>query len=186
MFSKENRRFLTLIAAMVVIVLGTIFAIVSLVNKEHGKDSVLVTGFVGILLAQLVSMLRAEQERMTAFEKNEDLRNKVDSAAIHARAAVEVAEETKKETIESVKQAVVEAETRPAPGMEAMPKTPEELREFLMAHAHTIAHEVCDNLAQSAARYAAEAVRDALHDAPEVNKTNGTKGSNFPPRNDPK
>jgi DNA-directed RNA polymerase subunit F len=181
MFSKENRRFLTLIIAMVVIVLGTILAIVSMVNKEHAKDSVLVTGFAGILLAQLVSMLRAEQERAVNSTERAEVKKvtviAADAAGVAADAAGAAARKAEKsvnEVKEVVREAVTKVHDEPAPGHEAMPRTPEELREFLKVYAHEIASEVCDEIAAKSARFAAEAVRDFFEKSPDVNVKNGT------------
>jgi DNA-directed RNA polymerase subunit F len=174
MFSKENRRFLTLIIAMVVIVLGTILAIVSMVNKEHAKDSVLVTGFAGILLAQLVSMLRAEQERAVNSTERAEVKKVTVVAANAAGAAAQKAEDSVQEVKAVVREAVEKVHEEPAPGHEAMPRTPEELREFLKVYAHEIASEVCDEIAAKSARFAAEAVRDFFEKSPDVNVKNGT------------
>ena len=140
MFSPENKRFTVLILAMVVIVLGTVMALVSMINHDHTKDTVLVTGFVGVMMTQLFSAIRAEQARRDATKNQEEIKSKVETA--------------KQEIVQT---AIAPALASPSPAQVTMPSTPMELREMI----HTIITEfsidqdICKKMVEDAARSAA-------------------------------
>lgn len=138
MWSNENKRFTMLCILVVAIAVTTIAAIVVLVNRDHTKDTVLVTGFVGILLAQIFSMLRAEQERI----KSQVERTEIKEAA--------------KQTKEMVLSAVQSAADTPAAEQKTMPSTPEELSLLVREIVHRFVDTECASMVQRAAEAAAK------------------------------
>lgn len=140
MFSQKNKRF-TLLAILAAGTVGlTSILLTILIVTNHGKESLIVTAFVGGGIAYLFDMLRAEGRGKESAEERK---------VLHA----EIKTLTNGGLKDAVKSVVEEAGATPlAPDM--MPKTRAELDAMLKT--------ICKETAEEAARTAIREMREEM------------------------
>jgi hypothetical protein len=150
MFSKDNRRFSILAIVIGVLAVVTMVLISNMVAHGNSTSTSLLTGFVAIIIFQLMGMLRQEQANSSAEQHRNKITGKIEEATDKADVAAQKAEEAKNEAAQT-KAVVVEIEKHtngnlkeafatPTPEQVAMPKNHDELREMVKL----IADEFCD------------------------------------------
>jgi len=155
MFSNENRRFTVLVIAMVSVAIGTIISMTSMINRDHGKDTMIVSGFTGLLITHIIGMIRAEQARKT---ESGDRKKVVEASKESAQAVHEA-----KSVVQEAKKVVATAAATPVASQLMMPQNPGELRQMIHDIVAEFSDETCTRVATEAASKAAEAsaVREA-------------------------
>lgn len=141
MFSKENRKFLTLVIAIVVIAIAAMLIMRSMVGHGQKDSTMMISGIAVSIILSLVGLARQEVAMNRANQHRDKIETKVEVAASSAVVAAENAVEAKKEASET-KAVVVEIEKHSdgklkealamaTPAQVVMPKTPEELESLV-------------------------------------------------------
>ena len=154
MFSKENRRFTTLVIALVIVVLATINGVGRTIAADHAKDAYIVGGVSAVVILQFLGMIRAEQERREAKQSRNEIADKVESIEKKTNGNLNTA-------IKTVAEEVKKAASMPAPGQEQMPRTPQELQSLIKLFLREMSEELIH-------RATTEATIKATKDAVEL------------------
>ncbi len=166
MFSRENRRFLILVVAILILTVVTLTLMASLITNGHPAQTTFLTGFVTLIIVQLITMARQEQANQSAILQRQTIEKKLTTAATaageakvaasHVREAVEKISKTSGQTlvrtVEKVADKVRVAERDQLLDEMDLPRTRMELRRLLAEMVDSACHEKVQSVAETAAK----------------------------------